>query len=196
MDSLCSWEAVMGGQREATRNLVEILADVVKMMDSTFKNVESQLQQVESSLAALDERGRELEKRISSQVIDLHNKIKDELSRRVDPNTPIPLEEGCVVDLEEWERKLEGKFFLMEARDRELRDGQKRISEEVASLATGIREKGLLVAAKEVEIKSFKQAIGTRIEALEILVKRQSEVRKRRSRVFSFLVDAGKKSQS
>lgn len=186
----------MGGQKEATRNLVDILADVVKMMDSTFKNVESQLQQVESSLAALDERGRELEKRLSSQVIDLHNKIKVELSRRVDPNTPIPLEEGCVVDLEEWERKLEGRFSLMEARDRELREGQKSISKEVASLDTGMREKGLLLAVREVEIKSFKQAIETRIEALEVLVKRQSKGTKKRSRMFSFLVDAGKRSQS
>lgn len=184
----------MRGKRKSTKKPAENLADKMKKIEATFENIKSELKETKSCLLALTERGEELEQRVSFQMIDLQNQIREKMATGANPDAFITLEEGDAVNLEELEKRMEEKYSLLAAREVELQDLQKRILEEFENLRAEIKERDLFLTAREVDIKNFKQTMGVRIEELEILLKKQVGDRGRRTRMLSFLVDIGKKS--
>ncbi|MFQ5849694.1 MAG: hypothetical protein ACE5JU_03785 [Candidatus Binatia bacterium] len=183
----------MRGRKKA-KNPADTMEDKINKIESAFENIKSQLKHAGCYLATLTEHGKELDHWVSSQTVDLQNQNREKMATGHHPDAFITLEEDHAVDLEELEKKMEEKCSLLTVRERELQDLQKRMSEEVENLVAGIREKDLLLAATEMELKSFKQTIGARVEELEILVKNQARGKKMGTRMLSFLVDTGKKN--
>ena len=107
--------------------------------------------------------------------------------------TIIPLEEGCAVNLDELEKKMEEQYALMVARAKEIDQLQERILAEVENLRVVVKEKEILLAAREVEFAGLKRILEERVDQLENLAKNRREGRRRGGRLVSFLVDIGKK---
>jgi cell division septum initiation protein DivIVA len=93
-------------QRKKTKRPTEILTSRVRKIELTFKEMESQLKQAISKLEARAERFKESEQRISEQIIDLQNQIRENRSTGPNPENLITLEEGYAVNLEELEKRL------------------------------------------------------------------------------------------
>jgi len=185
---------IMMAWREKIRKTEEASADGMKMIESTLEKMESRLHEMESSIATLTKRGKELEQRVDSRVIDLQNQIREKMAPGGNPDSSIPLEEGYAVDLEDLEKKMEEKYSLLAARERALQDLQERILADFKNLKAEIKERDFFLAAEKMEIKNFKQAVAARIEMLEMLLKEQAGDKKMRPRMLSFLVDIGKKT--
>jgi chaperonin cofactor prefoldin len=162
-------------QRKKTKRPTETLTSRVRKIELTFKEMESQLKQAISKLEARAERFKESEQRISEQIIDLQNQIRENRSTGPNPENLITLEEGYAVNLEELEKRMEEKYSLLAERERELQELQKRISAEFEGLRAEIKGKDLLLAARE------------------NLLQNQGGSKKRGARLVSFLVDIGKK---
>lgn len=167
----------MSQQRKKAKKLNQSLTNRMSKIELTFKKMESQLKQTTSDLEAQAERVKESEQRISGQIIDLRNQIREKMATGPNLEGLVTLEEGYAVDLEELEKKMEEKYSLLAARERELQDLQRRISAEFENLRAGIKEREVLLAARGTEVKSLKQTMGVR----------------RATRLVSFLVDIGKK---
>lgn len=165
----------MGQQREKTKRSTETLTSRVRKVELTFEEIESQLKQSISKLEAGAERFRESEQRISEQIIDLQNQIKENMSTGPNPENLITLEEGYAVNLEELEKRMEEKYSLLAERERELQELQKKILAEFEGLKAEIKERDLLLAARE------------------NLLPNQGGSKRRSARLVSFLVDIGKK---
>ena len=179
-------------QREKkAKNSIETLADRVKKIELGLKKIESQLKQKEPPLKAGQK--TEFQQRISVQITELQNQIRERVAPEGNFDGLITLEEGYAVDLEALEKKMEEKYSLLAARERELQDLQKRISMEFENLKAKTEERDLFLAAKETEIKSLKPSMGSR-EEWENLTRSQAGKKKRAARLVSFLVDIGKKN--
>lgn len=134
----------------------------------------------------------ELERRVSSRIQELEERLRERLPP--DPDDLIKLEEGHVVNVEELERNLWERFSMLAGAVRELQEEQKRLTSEMGELAKRIKEGELLGAAREMEVKNFKQTLDARVDELERLVKRQTGSKRIGSRLVSFLADIGKKN--
>lgn len=165
----------MSQQRKKTKRSTGTLTSRVRKIELTFKEMESQLKQAISKLEAKAERFKESEQRISEQNIELQNQIRENMPTGPNPENPITLEEGYAVNLEELEKRMEEKYSLLAERERELQELQKRISAEFEGLKAEIKERDLLLAARE------------------NLLQNQVGGKKRSARLVSFLVDIGKK---
>ncbi|MFQ5850463.1 MAG: hypothetical protein ACE5JU_07720 [Candidatus Binatia bacterium] len=163
-------------------------------MEARLKEIETQLKQKGHHFEMLSRGVRGSEQRISALIADLQNQIKEKIEGGTNPDACITLEKGYAVNLDELEKEMEEKYSILTVKEREFQDLQKRISAEVESVMAKNKERDLLVAAKEVEMKNFKQTVEARIEELERLVKRQTEGKKRGNRLVSFLVDIGRKN--
>lgn len=183
----------MGQPRKKRKKSTETLAHRVGKAELTLEKIASRLRENESYLKSWSQQGAQLEQSISNQLINLQNQIREIKVTGLNPDGLIQLEEGTAVNLEELERKMEEKYSLLAARERELQDLEKRISALLENLRAEIRERDLLLAAREIEIKSFRQTLGSRVEELETLAKRQSGTENKATRLVSFLVDIGKK---
>ena len=75
---------------------------------------------------------------------------------------------------------------------RQMKDLEEHMAAELEILRAGIRERDVMLGAKEMEIEMIKQSLETKIEELEGLLKQQARKGKRAS-VVSYLVDFGKK---
>ena len=104
----------------------------------------------------------------------------------------INLEASTVVNLEDWEKKIEEKYALLCAKERDLEGLEERIRGEVEKLLGEIKQRDMLLATREVEIKSLKQGLWSRLDELESQVIRRS-TGKKAARFVSFLVDIGKR---
>lgn len=165
----------MSQQRKKTKRSTGTLTSRVRKIELTFKGMESQLKQAISKLEAKAERFKESEQRISEQNIELQNQIRENMPTGPNPENLITLEEGYAVNLEELEKRMEEKYSLLAERERELQELQKRISAEFEGLKAEIKERDLLLAARE------------------NLLQNQVGGKKRSARLVSFLVDIGKK---
>lgn len=165
----------MSQQRKKTKRSTGTLTSRVRKIELTFKGMESQLKQAISKLEAKVERFKESEQRISEQNIELQNQIRENMPTGPNPENLITLEEGYAVNLEELEKRMEEKYSLLAERERELQELQKRISAEFEGLKAEIKERDLLLAARE------------------NLLQNQVGGKKRSARLVSFLVDIGKK---
>ena len=183
----------MGQPRKKAKKSTETVAKRVGKVELPLEKIESRLGQNKSHVETWSQHAAKLEQRISNQMIDLQNQIREIRATGPNPDSMITLDEGCVVNLEVLEKKMEEKYDLLAAREEELQNLQKRISAEFENLRAEIKERDLLLAAREVEIKSFKQTLGSRIEELKNLVKKQPWGKNKATRLVSFLVDIGKK---
>jgi chaperonin cofactor prefoldin len=165
----------MSEQRKKTKRSTETLTSRVRKVELTFKEIESQLKEAISKLEARAERFQESEQRISGQIIDLQNQIRQNMPTGPNPENLITLEEGYAVNLEELEKRMEEKYSLLAERERELQELQKRISAEFEGVRTQIKERDLLLGARE------------------NLLRNQGGSKKRGARLVSFFVDIGKK---
>lgn len=78
-----------------------------------------------------------LAKRIGKVELALEkidSQIREIRATGPNPDSMITLDEGCVVNLEELEKKMEEKYNLLAAREEELQNLQKRISVELENL--------------------------------------------------------------
>ena len=183
----------MGQQTKKAKKSTETLAKRVGKVELAIEKIESRLGQKESHVETRSQHAAKLEQRISNQMIDLQNQIREIGATGPNHEAMITLDEGCVLNLEELEKKIEEKYDLLAAREEKLQNLQKSISAELENLRAEIKERDLLLAAREVEIKSFKQTLGSRIEELENLVRKQPWGKNKATRLVSFLVDIGKK---
>lgn len=182
----------MSQQQRKVKRLAGGQADRVRKMELEFKKIKSEIQQLTSQLEAQAVWVRDLDKRLTDQILDLQNQVRERVAT-LNPDGLITLEEGCAVNLEELENKMEEKYSLLIAREKELDNLEKKISAELERLRSEIRERDLLLAARETELKGLRQALSARIEELEILAKSQAGGRGRTHRFVSFLADIGKK---
>jgi len=134
----------------------------------------------------------ELERRVSSRIQELEERLRERLPP--DPDNLIKLEEGYVVNMEELERSLGERSSMFSAAIERLQEEQKRLASEIRELARKTKEGELLAAAREMEVKYFKQTLDARVDELERIVKRQTGSKRVGSRLVSFLADIGKKN--
>jgi len=179
-------------QREKkAKNSIEILADRIKKIELGLKKIESQLKQKELPFKAGQQ--TEFQQRISAQITELQNQIRERVVPEGIFDGLVTLEEGYAVDLEALEKKMEEKYSLLAGREKDLQDLHKRISTEFENLKAQTKEKDLFLAAKEAEIQSLRPSMGSR-EEWENLTRSRAGKKKRASRLVSFLVDIGKKN--
>ena len=179
----------MGQPRKKAKKSTETLAKRAGKVELPLDKIESRLGQNKSHVETWSQHAAKLER----QMIDLQNQIREIGATGPNHEAMITLDEGCVLNLEELEKKIEEKYDLLAAREEKLQNLQKSISAELENLRAEIKERDLLLAAREVEIKSFKQTLGSRIEELKNLVKKQPWGKNKATRLVSFLVDIGKK---
>ena len=132
------------------------------------------------------------ERRGSAHTGRVQNPVEERGLVHPGPDGTVMLEADCAVDLVELERKMNEKYFVLSAKERELQELEKKIYAEVERLLAEIKERDLLLAAREVEIRNLKQSLASRLDNLEGLVKRRT-VGARTARLVSFLVDIGKR---
>ena len=162
-------------------------------MELMLKEIGPRLEQRTSKLEAQAASVEALEERISAQIVDLQHQIQGKMVPAASLDAPVILEEGCAVDLDELEKRMEEKCSLLTARERELQELQKKISEEFEKLRSEIRERDILPASREIDVRGLKQRLGARTEELKNFAKNQLGARRRTNRLVSFLVDIGKK---
>ncbi len=164
----------------------------VSEIELALREIETLLKQTIPDLENLAQRAEQWEK-TTAQIADQQNQAREKTLLGPDPGALVLLEEGSVVDIDELEKRMEEKYSLLTTRVGELQDFQVRLAKNLDNVREEIREKDLLSAARETEIKSLKQSLGARIEELEKLVKSQAGREKRAPRLVSFLVNVGKK---
>lgn len=97
---------------------------------------------------------------------------------------------GEEIILHELSQQDEGESGISKLR--QMKDLEEHMAAELEILRAGIRERDVMLGAKEMEIEMIKQSLETKIEELEGLLKQQARKGKRAS-VVSYLVDFGKK---
>jgi hypothetical protein len=150
-------------------------------------------------LAARQKHAESAARQEAARVRGLEKKLAALLARTAQkqpgngrPRGLINLRASTVVNLEDWEKKIEEKYSLLCAKERDLEGLEEKIHGEIEKLLTEIKQRDLLLATREVEIKSLKQGLWSRLDELESQVTRRSTGRKA-GRFVSFLVDIGKK---
>ena len=185
-------EDVMSERKKRAGKISGSVQGRIKKLEALLEEVAARLGQVESQLRKETARARALESKISSQIAKAQGRTGEMSGGQTRPASFIALEEGCAVDLEGWERKMDDKYALLSAKERELKELEKKIYGELEKLLDEIKQRDLLLAAREVELRSLKQGLASRLDELEGLVTKRSGGRKA-ARLVSFLVDIGKK---
>jgi hypothetical protein len=150
-------------------------------------------------LAARQKHAESAARQEAARVRGLEKKLAALLARTAQkqpgngrPRGLINLRASTVVNLEDWEKKIEEKYSLLCAKERDLEGLEEKIHGEIEKLLTEIKQRDLLLATREVEIKSLKHGLWSRLDELESQVTRHSSGKKA-ARFVSFLVDIGKK---
>lgn len=164
----------------------------MKRIEASFKAVALRLKRAESRLKAEAGRARELERRFSTHIAEVRKRLGEKGAAKNPLDGLVTPEQGYGVDLEEWERKMDARYSLLTAKEQEVQELEKKICAEVDKCLAEIKQRDLLLAAREVEIRSLKQGLDSRLDELENLVNKRGGVR-RAARLVSFLVDIGKK---
>ena len=162
------------GRKRGTRRLVEEIAARLKHAESSAKQDAARVRGLEKKFAALLARTAARQPR---------NGRSPGLIR---------LEASTVVNLEDWEKKIDEKYSLLCAKESDLEGLEEKIRTEIEKLLGEIKQRDVLLATREVEIKSLKQGLWSRLDELEGQITRHSSGKKA-ARFVSFLVDIGKK---
>lgn len=172
-----------------------------KKRTGKVSGVEGQLKKLEASVAEFAARLEQIELQLSEQWDRFHEfglqiaEARGQIETSGGQNRSeglITLEEGSAVDLEGWERRIDEKCALLSAKQRELPELEKKMYGELERLRSEMTQRDLLLAAREVEIRSLKQSLASRLDDLEGLVHKRSRGKKA-TRLVSFLADIGKK---
>jgi hypothetical protein len=147
------------------------------------------IQRVETLLEEIASRLGKIETQFGGQT-DLAREI--ETAGQNHSASMIALEEGSVVDLDAWERKMEDKYAVLCAKEKELKELEQNIYEDLEKLRAEIKQRDFVLIARDAELKSFKPGGASRPDAVDGLVSKRAADRKPDGWV-SFLVDKGKK---
>ena len=160
--------------------------------ETRLEEIASRLRRMASKLKDETLRARETEAKILSPIAEAQTRVDQKSSGPTHAASPITLDESCVVDLDRWEKKMDKKYALLFAQERELRGLEKMIHGELEKLLAEIEQRDLHLNAREAELRSLKQSVASRLEAPGGLIAKRSGERKA-ARWVSFLVDMGKK---
>ena len=153
-----------------------------------LREIAARLKYAESAAKQEAARVRGLEKKLATLLA----RTAQKQPRNGRPRGLINLQASTVVNLEDWEKKIEEKYSLLCAKERDLEGLEEKIHGEIEKLLTEIKQRDVLLATREVEIKSLKQGLWSRLDELESQVPRRA-TGKKAARFVSFLVDIGKK---
>ena len=182
----------MSERKKNRRKLSASVRMRVEKIAASVEEMASRLRRAESQLRQQADRARELESKIPAEVAQARARRGGKSAGGNRPDGVVSLEEGYAVDLEQWERKMDEKYSLLSAKERELRELEKKIYAEVEKLLPEIKQRDLFPAPREVELGNLKQNLGARLGELGNLVNKRSAGRKA-ARLVSFLVDIGKR---
>ena len=176
-------------ERAALETRVSETEEILQSRDATVKELEEDL----------TAKGNDLEKLVREKVklLEIRDAVLQDLKSttgalNVLAENLVSIKEEDVITLEESEEEGEDNG-ARELREREAKDLEKRLAEEVQGLRAEIREKDVVLGAKETEIQMIKWTMEGRIEVLENLTKKRPGGKRKTTRLVSFLVDMGKR---
>lgn len=202
-----------------TKEAVEIaVAD-----DQAEQDIKKELEEEKFALELeLDEKGtalnekeatiKELEESLTSKIHELEERIREK-SRLLEMRDAVlkdlksatgalnslaenleSLEEENLIALEGAAEQGGDNAEAIDQRDKEAEERETQMAEELQRLKGEIREKEILLGAKEMNIEMIKQTMGAKIAELEKATK--SDDKKKAKRFVSFLTDVGKKDKN
>ena len=160
----------------------------VKGTQHLLEEIAARLKRAESSAKQDAARVRGLEKKFAALL------TRAAVGQPRNGRSPglIRLEASTAVNLEDWEKKIDEKYALLCAKEKDLEGLEGKIRGEIEKLVGEIKQRDQLLATREVEIRSLKQGLWSRLDELEGQISRHTSGKKA-ARFVSFLVDIGKK---
>ena len=180
----------MDEQKKSSRQLANNLQNREKKISAALEEMAFRLRRLETQLWQQAGLALALESRISAQVGRGPSRLAEKSDGQDLLEGSIALEEGNSVDLQEWEKRMDEKYALLSTKEKELQNVEKRIYTEVDKRLADVKQRDLLLA-REVEMRSLKQTLGSRPGESESLSKRPGG--KGAARLVSFLTDIGKR---
>jgi len=111
----------------------------------------------------------------------------------ISPPGLITLREEDAITLEEAEQLAEREISTGLKEKEEEAKKLERMAEEIQRLKAEIQEKDLILAAREMEVKTIKQSMEEKVKELERIIKRQAGKEQRRSRLVPFFPPVDKR---
>jgi len=137
---------------------------------------------LEAGMAALEAQHLETDEALSTEDSVLH----------ISAPGLITLREEDAITLEEAEQLAEREIST--GLKEEEAEHLERMAEEIQRLKAEIQEKDLILAAREMEVKTIKQSMEEKIKELERIIKRQAGKEQRRSRLVPFFPPVDKRN--
>lgn len=179
--------------------------ELKESFEAKAAGLEARLQEKEEILHKENSALEELEKNLAGKILDLENRVREkeqlvairdavlkDLKSRIDalnvsPQGLITLREEDAIALKEPEDE-EGKVARRsEVQEEESQGLEEHLAVEVQRLRAEIKEKDMLLAAREMEVKMIKRSMEERVQELEGIVKRQTGEEQKKSRLVSFV---------
>lgn len=182
----------MTGRKKMSGKISDGVQNRMQRVEALVEDVALRLGQIESQFKQETGRAREVESKILSQIAEAQRQVSATSGGQNLPESFIALEEESAVDLDGWEKKMDEKYAALCAKESQLQELEKRISGELEKLLSEIKQRDLLLAAREEELTILKQSVASRLNEIEIRIAKRSGATKP-ARLVSFLVDIGKK---
>ena len=183
---------------------VERIEEIRKSFEETMVALENKIQEKEEVLQKENSALKDMENNLTGRIFDLESKIKEkerllaargaelaQIQSKIDALTASPQnwitlrEEDAVSVIETAEQ--EAGVKRVDAQENETESDKERLAQQLQKLKTEIKEKNVLLEAREMEVKMIKQSMDKRIRELERIVKRQAKEREKKSRLVSFI---------
>ncbi len=184
--------------------IVEEVAEIRQILMTRVSQLKSFIQEAEVSAATEAQRIEEIRKGFEATAAALENRVKGkeqllaardaelaQLQSKIDalrfpPQNLITLREEDAVSVRETAEQ-EVVATRVNSQENETGNDNERLAEEVQRLKAEMKEKDVLLEAREMEVKMIKQSMDKRIRELERIVKRQAKEKEKKSRLVSFI---------
>ena len=186
--------------------------EIKKGLEEEKTKLQAQLEEKGNALHASEMTIKELEENLTSKIHELEERIREKarlLEIRDTVLKDLKSTAGALTSLsEDLESLKEEHLIALEGSaengnengngagkantaERELGDYDRRMATEIHRLSEELREKDIILGAKEMNLEMIKQTMGTKIADLEKLAKNGEK--KKAKRFVAFLTDVGKK---
>ncbi|MEK7230164.1 MAG: hypothetical protein AAB154_08970 [Candidatus Binatota bacterium] len=180
------------------------IEEIRKGFEATVAALESKIEEKEAVLQKENSALRDMEGNLTGRIFDLESRVKEkeqllaardaelaQLQSKIDalrlpPQNLITLREEDAVPVREAAEQ-EVVATRVGSQKNETGNDNERLAEEVQRLKAEMKEKDVLLEAREMEVKMIKQSMDKRIRELESIVKRQAREGEKKSRLVSFI---------